>query len=92
MEKYYIGGKQYIPEKSYLICSVLDGNVFSTSGCKYKRLYRTMKGAYFLVISEDGRSDVSVLDEADAYAFMDMNADGINTEIYDQIFGAPELG
>lgn len=89
-QRFYISGKQYIPEDSDLLCAV-DGSTY-TFVCSTK-LYRTRLGAYFFVRegSETGIK-VEVVDEKEAFAFMDSNAACIDVDVYDRVFGAPEPG
>ena len=76
MKRYYINGKQYVPEKSAMLCS--------SAGIMGKStLYRTQKGAYFLV---------GVITEDAAFSYMNENAAGINADNYDAVFGEPEEG
>lgn len=92
-EKCYIGKKQYIPAESDALCTVSCGDALDIlEGVERSILYRTQKGAYFLVHSHESGTDVSVLDESGAFDFMDRNAAGIDTETYNRIFGEPERG
>ena len=86
MKRYYISGKQYVPEKSTLLCAY-DGIMGKAA------LYRTAKGAFFLV-DESGGDGVSVrvVDEREAVDFMDAHPACVNTENYDAVFGEPEEG
>ena len=85
MKRYYINGKQYVPEKSAML---------SSAGIMGKStLYRTQKGAYFLVGESDTEGKwAKVITEEDAFAFMNENAAGINADTYDAVFGQPEEG
>ncbi|WP_313584548.1 hypothetical protein [Lacrimispora sp.] len=93
LERYYIGGKQYIPKKSTLLC-VADGNdMFSKAAWNSEKLYRTGKGTFFIVREgADNEEKVGLLDEEKAFEFMDRNTAGIITENYDVVFGVPEEG
>ena len=84
MKRFYIGGKQYIPEKSTLLCSCTDVLQKST-------LYHTAKGALFIVTESDGIA-VRVVNREEAFAFMDEHPEGIDTDAYDAVFGEPEQG
>ena len=86
MKRYYIGGRQYVPEKSTELCAY-DGIMGKAA------LYRTAKGAFFLVDEREG-DDVSVrvVDEREAFAFMDAHPACVNTGNYDAVFGEPEEG
>lgn len=89
-KRYYIGKKQYIPEESDLLC-VSDKSDFVNIATR--KLYRTEKGAYFLVSeTQENGTKVQIMDEEQAFHFMDENPAGINVEIYDRIFGIPEKG
>ena len=85
MSCYYYGGKAYNTETATVLCkhSVLE--------CEEETLYQTKKGAFFL-IKNDGilGQGFKVLSEKDARKFMDDHPEGIDTEAYDRIFGAPE--
>lgn len=95
-KKYYIGGLQYVPDESTALCAVV--HFFLDDITKLpdrKILFRTQKGAFFLVHSGEYGSDkeeVIILDEAAAFEFMDQNSSGIDTDAYDRIFGEPERG
>ena len=54
MKRYYIGGRQYVPEKSTELCAY-DGIMGKAA------LYRTAKGAFFIVDESggDGVGDAS---------------------------------
>ena len=86
MKRYYINGKQYVPEKSAMLCSGAGLMEKST-------LYRTRKGAYFLVGESDiGGAFAKVITEDAAFSYMNENAAGINADNYDAVFGEPEEG
>lgn len=92
-EKYYIGKKQYIPGESYAICTVSRDNLFDIMADPERTvLYKTKKGAYFLVSSQKGVTNVKVLSEEEAFIFLDKNAAGIDTEVYNELLGEPEKG
>lgn len=83
-ETFYIGKHSYSTGESTLLCT--RDNIFSK-----ERLYRTQKGAFFVV--EEGLAPMAkVLTKAAARAFMDENAGGIHKANYDAIFGRPEPG
>ena len=92
-DRYYIGNLQYIPSESTVLCAV---ETLITKGVmgptERKILYRTRKGAFFLVCSGIHGKEVTVLDDAAAFGFMDQNSAGIDTEAYNRIFGEPERG
>ena len=86
MKRYYIGGKQYVPEESTELCSYADALEKST-------LYATDKGAFFIV--REGfmnGTTARVVSREDAFGYMDAHADGIQTENYNRFFGEPERG
>ena len=86
MKRYYIGGRQYVPEKSTELCAY-DGIMGKAA------LYRTAKGAFFIVEESDGDGvSVRVADEREAFDFMDAHPACVNTENYDAVFGEPEEG
>ncbi|MBR0281371.1 MAG: hypothetical protein IJQ81_07235 [Oscillibacter sp.] len=86
MKRYYIGGRQYVPEKSTELCAY-DGIMGKAA------LYRTVKGAFFLVDEREGDGvSARVVEEREAFAFMDAHPDCVNTENYDAVFGEPEEG
>ena len=86
MKRYYIGGRQYVPEKSTELCAY-DGITGKAT------LYRTPKGAFFLMDERGGDGvSVRVVDEQEAFAFMDENPSCVNTESYNAVFGEPEEG
>ena len=79
MKRYYINGKQYVPEKSAMLCS--------SAGIMGK------KGAYFLVGESDTEGKwAKVITEDAAFSYMNENAAGINADNYDAVFGEPEEG
>lgn len=84
MRQYYIGGKRYVPENSTVLCSHAGIGEKST-------LYRTGKGAFFLVEESDGGGTAArVVSRDEAFAFMDAHAAEIVVENYDAAFGTPE--
>lgn len=86
MKRYYIDGKQYVPEKSVTLCA-------STGIMEKSTLYRTRKGAYFLVGESDTEGQwARVITEEAALSYMNENAAGIHTDNYDAVFGEPEEG
>lgn len=92
-ERYYIGKKQYIPAESDALCIVSCGDALDIlEGAERSILYRTQKGAYFLICTHENVTDVRVLSESEAFDFMDRNAAGIDTETYNRLFGEPERG
>lgn len=87
-KRYYIGGRQYVPEESDLLCSSERDGFGNLSA---RKLYRTEKGSYFIVTeSADNETKVQLMDEKQAFDFMDEHAACIDTDTYDKIFGAPE--
>lgn len=92
-EKYYIGKKQYIPSESDVICSESAGDPFDIlkQPCRVT-LYRTKAGAYYIVRINEAGTSAEVLDEKAAFQFMDEHPAGIDTDMYDKIFGEPERG
>ena len=87
--RYYIGKKQYVPEKSDLLC--VTENHTSGFGNSTGKLYRTVKGSFFLVTESQGtETKVQLLDESAAFEFMDQHTACIDTDIYDKVFGTPE--
>lgn len=92
-ERYYIGGKQYIPAESDALCSVPGDDLWDIVKSMDKSiLYHTKKGAYFLVQVTEGKTAVDVLSEAEAFSFMNQNSPYINRGVYNRIFGEPEKG
>jgi len=96
-EKYYIGKKQYIPDECDLLCrftSLSEQRNAFWGGLSpiEESLYRTAKGTYFTVKKENEKTDVKIVTEEEAFDFMDDHASGIDTEIYNKIFGEPEKG
>ena len=92
-ERYYIDKKQYIPDESDVLCTVSHGDAWEIlKSTERSVLYRTKKGAYFLVHSYECGVEVCVMDEAAAFDFMDRNAAGIDTGTYNRLFGEPERG
>ena len=87
-KKYYIAGKAYIPEEDMLLCEAMPGE---WPQC-IMRLYTTENEAFYLVTIQDGGEAVRILNEKEAYHFMDEHAAGIRTENYDAVFGEPERG
>ncbi|MBQ9346874.1 MAG: hypothetical protein IJT94_05955 [Oscillibacter sp.] len=85
MERYYIGGKQYIPEESTVLCAHVGIMERAT-------LYHTSGGAFFIVESDTdgGTPAVRVLDRAAALSFMDAHPAEIDTNAYNAVFGEPE--
>lgn len=93
IEKFYIGKKQYIPDESDALCTIFQGDPFDIlTDLERKVLYRTKKGAYFLVTTKENSTNVCILNEKGAFDFMDKNATGIDIQIYNKIFGEPERG
>ena len=86
MKRYYINGKQYVPEKSAMLCS--GAGIMEKSA-----LYRTQKGAYFLVGESVTEGEwAKVITEEAALSYMNENAAVIHTDNYDAVFGEPEEG
>jgi len=93
LERYYISGKQYIPKNSTLLCVACSNDMFSKAAWNSEKLYRTGKGAFFIVQEGGGNEKkASLLDKEKALEFMDRNTAGIITENYDMVFGIPEEG
>lgn len=89
--RYYIGKKQYAPEKSDLLCVTTSHP--SSFGNSTGKLYRTAKGSFFLVTeSPETETKVQLLDEKAAFEFMDQHTACIDTDTYDKVFGTPEQG
>lgn len=92
-ERYYIGKKQYIPDESDILCTVSYGDAWEIlKNTDQTTLYRTKKGAYFLVHNCENGTDVRVIDESTAFDFMDKNTAGIEIETYNRLLGEPERG
>lgn len=88
--RYYIGKKQYVPGESDLLCAT-EHDSFGNGGSK--KLYRTGKGSYFLVSEYEGNeTKIQLMDEQQAFGFMDEHTACIDTDTYDRIFGIPEKG
>lgn len=86
--KYYINGKQYIPDKSKLLCKYKGLGVLIM-----ERLYYSPKGAFFLVREcAECETKVEVIDREKAFEFMNCHTAGIVLENYDEVFGVPEMG
>lgn len=88
--RYYIGKKQYVPQESGLLCASENDNFGNPAT---RKLYRTGKGSYFLVSeSRENETKVQLMDEKQAFDFMDEHTACIDTDTYDRIFGIPEKG
>ena len=88
--RYYIGKRQYVPEESDLLCAS-SSDTASFGSTATRKLYRTGKGSYFLVSESQGmETRVQLMDEKQAFDFMDEHTACINTETYDRIFGEPD--
>lgn len=86
--RYYIGKRQYVPDESDLLCASACDN-FGNTGTR--NLYRTKKGSFFLVSeSKENETKVQLMDEKQAFDFMDEHTACIDTETYDRIFGEPD--
>ena len=95
MEKIYMNGKAYIPEKDILICNVQESDPLMCSlavTAEYERLYATTKGAFYKVKWTTKRKSACILSKEDAAAFLEENAAYILTSNYDKVFGQPERG
>lgn len=95
-EKYYIGKKQYNPDKCDLLCRIHSlptdkKGFFGDFATIEESLYRTSKGTYFSV-KKGETTEVALLTEKEAFCFMDKHAAGIDTETYNKVFGEPEEG
>ncbi len=89
-DKYYIGKRQYVPEESDLLCAS-SGDTAGFGGTATRKLYRTGKGSYFLVSeSQNTETRVQLMDEKQAFDFMDEHMACIDTDTYDRIFGEPD--
>lgn len=93
-EKFYIGGKQYIPEKSHLLCdaTISSNNLELFADDIRERIYATKNGGFFHVRNEGPNILAEVLTREEALALLDTFAPYIDTDIYDVVFGAPEMG
>lgn len=88
--RYYIGKRQYVPEESDLLCAS-SSDTASFGSTAARKLYRTGKGSYFLVSESQGmETRVQLMDEKQAFDFMDEHTAFIDTETYDRIFGEPD--
>lgn len=88
--RYYIGKRQYVPAESDLLCTSA-GDAAGFDKTAVRTLYRTKKGSYYLVSeSQDTETKVQLMEEKQAFDFMDEHTACINTEIYDRIFGEPD--
>lgn len=84
--RYYIGGRCYSTDTAAVLC--IYKGIFESG-----TLYVTPKRAFFKVEeSEFFGETVQVLSETAARRLMDEHAAGINTDIYNRIFGEPEQG
>lgn len=85
-KQYYIGRKRYSPEESTVLCA------YDWCG-ESAVLYRSPKGALFLVEESDGmETAVKVMTETEAFEFMDAHPAEIVIENYNAAFGEPEPG
>ena len=93
-EKYYIGGKQYIPEESYLLCdaTISTGDLELFGENIHERIYATKKGGFFHVREEKGNTMAEVLSREEVMELLDVFSPYIDTLIYDTVFGTPEKG
>ena len=93
-EKYYIGGKQYIPEESYLLCDakITAGDLELFADDIRDRIYATKNGGFFHIREEGSTINVEVLTRSEAMDLLDAFAPYIDTVIYDAVLGAPEKG
>lgn len=88
--RYYIGKRQYVPEESDLLC-VSSSDIATFDGTATRKLYRTGKGYYFLVSeSQEMETRVQLMDEKQAFDFMNEHTACIDTETYNRIFGEPD--
>lgn len=88
--RYYIGKKQYVPEESDMLCSVQHDSFGNETA---QKLYRTEKGSFFLVsVNGNSKARVQIVDESQAFDFMDEHTACIDTDTYDKIFGEPDKG
>lgn len=77
--RYYIGKRQYVPEESDLLC-VSASDIAGFGSTANRKLYRTGKGAYFLVSESHGmETRVQLMDEKQAFDFMDEHTACIDT-------------
>ena len=93
-EKFYIGGKQYIPEESFLLCDAIisEGGLEVFEDNIHERIYATKKGGFFHVHEEKGNVTAEVLSREEVMELLDTFSPYIDTLMYDTVFGAPEIG
>ena len=99
-KKYYISGKKYTPDKSYLLCHHTewnegDGALQHCMGfTEYTDIYATMNKAFFMVKGIEGEDgeQVTILSRDGAEGIMDMYTSEIITDNYDKVLGEPEEG
>lgn len=86
--EFIIGKKLYSTEDSVLLCRSSDP--FETTNM----LYRTSKGNYFKIMEMNIAHSikVEVLNEDEAFQFMDENANDIIKKNYIKVFGNVEKG
>lgn len=93
-EKYYIGGKQYIPEESHLLCDVRTpaGYMDLFADEIHDRIYATKNGGFFHIREEGQTIQVEVLSPKKAMELLDAFSPYIDTDVYDMVLGTPEKG
>lgn len=92
-EKYYIGGKQYVPSASLLLCSVKNTDELEKMVKHDERLYYSPGGVFFLIIKDSfAGTKVQLIDEDKAKIYLDKNSPGIILENYEKVLGVPEIG
>lgn len=94
MEKIYMNGKAFFPQKDFMICNVQEYEEIPsfTKPVEYERIYATKKGTFYKVKKERGKTEACIISKQDALCFLYENAAYIVTENYDAVFGEPERG
>jgi hypothetical protein len=93
-KKYYIGGKEYIPDDDYILCNVTPDNMdfYALSPQEYKRVYATKNGAFYYMEQGKKHTEVRMITKDEALDFLDENSAYICIANYDKIFGKPARG
>ena len=95
MEKLYMQGKMFIPEKDVMLCNVQNNDAVMTTittAQEYERIYATRKGAFYKVKSTAKKRESKIITKDDALLFLEEHAPYIITENYNLILGEPERG
>lgn len=95
-ESYFIGGRQYVPAESYLLCThetSPNPKAMFDLGRTIEELYCTKKsGTYYKITRAPGsKANVTIISEKAAVDFMDQHNGGIVQQNYISLFGTPEV-